>query len=860
MTDASRSAHDAARALRDLALVLRPVLARPGRLVASVLGVAVGVAAVVSTLAGSGAAVSSLGEDVEMLAGPSVLEVRGPGGVPTAALEPLRPLCDEVLLVPVVEDTVLVAASDRRVRVLGLDLLADRRLVEAGVRTGAAIDDAAGARELLFGTGVLVPSGLAEELGAVKGGSLELTIHSRRSDVAVVDVFDPGRLASPWADTLVADVDTARELFDRGERFDRVEFVPREAATSGVEALRERARGLLAGTAFERLRVEPPSTRRAEGERMVSALRFNLAALSGVSMLVGVALVATTLATSVVQRRERLALMRSLGASRLQLGLGVLGEAATIGLVGGAVGVARGSIGADLAVAGVRGAAFSIAPRATGTEVRFESWWIGLGLALGLGSATLAALLPLREAASVPPIQGLRSERPRPLRARGHAIAWSAAFALLAIAAVLLQLPPIGRRPVYALTATVVVMGACVATTPSVLDAASRLRVGGAVVLRLAQAGLSSSLGRASWATGAVAIAVGLAIAMTTFVGSFRRTITEWTEDALSADVLVRSSSVDGMRPEAARAIAAAATAGDVAFYRESPAWFGDATIRLGGSDFGVMAAHSRTPMVAGGATRDVFARALREQGVIVNEPFARQFDRWVGDDVTIEAADGVLAARVVGVAREYAGQEGRVYVDAARYAELVPDPTVASIALFLPEGADAGEQRERMARAVPADSDAAVVLRRELITEVMSIFDRSFAVTVALQILASIAAALAVVTVLGALVRERRFDLAVVRVVGATRRQVTALVLGEAFVLGAVGAAIGATMGVAIGWILVAVVNVQSHGWSLSFVPPWVALCWTAAAVVPACLVAGLPPAYEATARVPREVLRENG
>jgi putative ABC transport system permease protein len=108
--------------------------------------------------------------------------------------------------------------------------------------------------------------------------------------------------------------------------------------------------------------------------------------------------------------------------------------------------------------------------------------------------------------------------------------------------------------------------------------------------------------------------------------------------------------------------------------------------------------------------------------------------------------------------------------------------------------------------------------------------------------------------------VRERRFDLAVVRVVGAARGQLVALVLGEAFVLGLVGAGVGAVLGVTVGWVLVTIVNVQSHGWSLVFEPPLAPVVWTALAVVPACVLAGLAPALGALARAPREVLRETG
>lgn len=867
-------------------LRLRPVVARPGRLIASVLGVAIGVAAVIATIAGSTAAVASLAQDVETLAGPAVLEVRGPGGVAFERLADLAPIADAVDLVPVVEDSVLVNSPDSgdgaertRLRVLGLDLVSDRRLrqVETGDATqigGAFDDDGDGGgnrafETLLFENGAFVPQSLADELGVQRGDTLEVLVGDGPRRLPVVAVFDPGRLSSPWARTIVVDAGTARVLFGRGERYDRVELVPRGGALTGaaIDALAQRARGLLDARTNDGtsalLFVEPPSTRRAEGERLVASLRFNLTALSAVSMLVGIALVATTLATSVVQRRDRLALMRSLGASRAQLAAGVLGEAAAIGLLGGLLGVALGALGAQGAVAGVQGAAYSIVPTTTSAgAVAFEAWWLPLGVVLGLAAALFAAALPLREATGVPPIQNLRSERPTQLSRRAHLISWSVVGGLVLLALALLQLPPIGRRPVFALAACLVLLAASVACTPSLVDLAARVRLARrrGVALRLAQAALASSRGRAAWAAGAVAIAVGLAVAMATMVGSFRRTVVEWTNEAMTADLFISSSVGDELDDRVVSTALELFGDARTKTYRQADARFEGERILLGGTPFTVDRDHGTWPVLGGGSTAEAFARAIERRGVVVNEPFARRFDRWPDDTIALETAGGPLVVPIVAVLREYAGQEGRVFLDEARWLALHDDPRARSLSIFLPEGTDFANERARLLDALGPDALIDVVDRQGLFDEVLAIFDRTFAVTIALQILSSIAAALAVVTVLGALVRERRFDLAVIRVVGAARSQVATLVLGEAFVLGAVGALAGAVLGATVGYVLVTVVNVQSHGWSLAFVPPVEPVLVTLAAVIPACVLAGLPPALGAMVRPPREVLRETG
>ena len=160
------------------------------------------------------------------------------------------------------------------------------------------------------------------------------------------------------------------------------------------------------------------------------------------------------------------------------------------------------------------------------------------------------------------------------------------------------------------------------------------------------------------------------------------------------------------------------------------------------------------------------------------------------------------------------------------------------------------------MNRALEGRFAVEVLNNREVRGEVLAVFERTFAVTVALQLISSIVAGIAVVTVLTALIHERRRELAVVRVLGGSRRQLFGLVIGEALLLGLAGTLGGLLVGLVVGYVLVAVVNVQSFGWSLQFVTP-ASLYWTVLAVLPACLIAGLFPAFLSLRTAPRDALQ---
>ena len=303
------------------AYFLRPAFRRPARFLVTVLGIAAGVASVLSTVSASRAAIYSLKEGVQEVAGRARLEITRPGGVEEDLLGRLRPFARRAVLAPVVEEIALISTSREAVRLLGVDLLVDGDVRDVRLEGGLAPDPAL-AQLMLTGGEVLVSKPLAREVGTARGGLLAVMVKGKAYSLRVADIFETRGLGSAWDRVVLLDVARAQELAGRLGRVDRVEVLPRPGESTGALAADLR-RAL--GDSYS---VSEPFERGQATGRMVRALEFSLGALSGVSLLVGAILVATTLATSVVQRRSSIALLVSLGASRRQVAAAVLGEAA----------------------------------------------------------------------------------------------------------------------------------------------------------------------------------------------------------------------------------------------------------------------------------------------------------------------------------------------------------------------------------------------------------------------------------------------------------------------------------------------------------------------------------------------------
>jgi putative ABC transport system permease protein len=839
-------------------LLWRPLGRRPWRLVVTVCGVAAGVAAVVATVAASRAAIRAFSEGVEEVAGSVRIEISRPGGVPARWLEHVRPLASDAIVVPVVEEVALLVELGDGVRVLGTDLL-----VDAEVRPIFEENDAnKRVVEALSGRDVFLSSELAELLGVGPGDTVTLSARARAEAVTVGAIVPAEGLAKVWERVVVMDVALAMELFGRGDHIDRIELAPRSGVDPDV--LRARAVELLP----QDVTVAPPSRRRETAQHMVASLRFNLIALSAISVLVGAVLVATTLATSVVQRRHTVALLRSLGASRVQVAGAVLSEALVIGFVGGLLGVVGGLLGARAALVSVRYSVATLLRSSLATGIEAEPWLVALGIGVAMVVSLAAAALPLEEAVRTPPLQGLSDAAPRRMAPRTIALHLVILAGMAGGAAWLVQRPAWHGLPIAAMVAALAVMAMLLVVVGPLLDGLARAgarpfnRLHGPA-LRLAAAALSAGRRRAAWAAGAVSVAVALAVAIVTMVTSFRGTVEGWTEEGMRADVWVRPLAMERGVPTGELDPAIVEMAIDLfgpevvdPFYLIDIT-YGDRPVSLAGAAFDVVAVHGSVAFPDRESSA-VFAEAYAVGGAVVNEPFANRFGVREGDTLVLEPPGGPLEVPVIGVFWDYSRSHGLVVVDRSLFLERFPNRGPLDMALFLPDDVDALAARDRLLEAARGRFLIEAFSNRELKREVLAAFERTFAITTALSIVAAVVAVIAVMTVLLTLVGERRRELATVRALGGSRRQIAAMVVAEAGLLGFAAAAAGIVAGLVVGVILVEVVNLQSFGWSLRLQLPWFDVARLATWVALACIAAGLAPAAAALRVDPATVLSE--
>ena len=837
-----------ARAVLLFRLIVRPMVRDRARALLTLSAVALGVAVIVAVDLAGEASMGSFRASLESLQGSASHEITQVGGIPEAAYGELARLQEPLAFSPRIEGFALLPGTGEEVPLFGVDLVGDTTLGEMG---GRPLRDAA---ELLDVPSVWVSA----SLGVSPGDTLPVAAGDRRMELEVQGVVEPSGVgAGPF---LLVDIALAQRLLARTGRLDRIYVhTPRGDErdwTARLAAVLPPAASIL-----------PAGTRTDDNRRMLRAFRWNLRMMSYTTILVGAFLIYNTVTAYVVRRRQQIGIVRAVGASRAMVRAAFLIEGAVFGAVGAMAGLVLGRLLAVGAVEAVGGTVSSLYVSSTPGEIALGTGTVATGLAAGLGMSLLSAWWPAREAAGVAPTEAMAQARLDYRTRTASRRSAVAALALVALAVACCFVPPVDRIPFGGYLAPILLAAACATVSPRfsalALAAAGRLLAAPlGVIASVAARGLAASLGRTSVIVTAMAVAIGLVVSMGVTVGSFRATVADWLESRLKADFYV-SPVADGgrgaastMSEDVAARLEAVPGVMDVGRFRTYSVRYDGSPATLGLADVDLYRRHSGIDFFAGPAPETIWRALEAGEGVIASELFSYRHGVAPGDTIRLALGTGPVALAVAGVFYDYSGERQLLIGDRRALLAHLPDPRLSSAGVYLEPGADFEEARAALGRAV-SGRGIEVTPTRALREQAILVFDRTFTITYALEAIAMLVAILGMAEALLNLVYDRRSELALLRMHGASLAQVRRLVLVQAGLLGVLASLMGLALGAASSQVLLRVIHKQSFGWSLPLHWPWEFLAAVLAGIVVASVVAGLYPARIGARLVPVEVLR---
>ncbi|WEX74155.1 ABC transporter permease [Sinorhizobium numidicum] len=549
--------------------------------------------------------------------------------------------------------------------------------------------------------------------------------------------------------------------------------------------------------------LKKPDTQ-ADLGRLTDSFHLNLTAFGFLAFVVGLFIVYSTIGLAFEQRRPTFRTLRSLGIPAGTLMALLVTELLTLAVVSGLIGVALGYLLATFLMPGVATTLRSLYGASVEGALAFRTGWVASGMAIAAGGTLLSAAQSLWQISRMPL---LAPAQPRAwARASQRFLVAQSAVALVFLL-LAMALANWGSGLIMGFSVLAFLLLGAALLLPGLLDLllglASRVVVRPVPTWFLADT--RQQIPGLALALMALLIALSANVGVGTMVASFRYTFTGWLDQRLASELYVTARSED----EATRLaewLGPRATA-------VLPIWNTEGEIEgQPGQVYGVLdhrTYRDNWPLLE--ATPDAWDQIGRGEAALVNEQLVRRNRLTLGDTVVLP---GGWSVRIVGIYSDYGNPIGQALVSLDALTRHYPNVPRLRFGVRIPAGNVQALKREltdefglRSANVV----DQASLKRRS-----MEIFEQTFSITAALNVLTLGVAGVALFASMTTLSGMRLPQLAPVWAMGLTRRHLVKLELWRTMMLVTITLTLAVPVGISLAWVLLAVVNVEAFGWRL--------------------------------------------
>jgi putative ABC transport system permease protein len=833
-----------------LTLLKRQLLFHPWQAVISVTGIALGVAIVLSidlTNASASRAFDLASESISSDVSHQVFADNG--DVDEMLYYTLRRVHGYKHIYPVIEGTVQL--GDERYTLTGIDpvsLFNMTRTQQGPVNRGNENgENNSNLLSLITEPGTsLVSRKLLAKSGARVSQNLQLTIRGMSKNIRIIGVMND----NDFSGDLLTDIGTAQELLDMHGKLSRIDLKLNDEDVETITSLvREPLYIIQAG---------------AEGNalnQITRAFRTNLTALSLLALVIGAFLIFNSMMISILQRREQIATMRTLGLVKSELTSIILCEIALLATVGVILGT---GIGISLSHVLIKLASRTLNDLYFIREI--QSVHLGMmsfvkAIALGFIATLFSALLPLRDALAISPLM-TRSRtflEQQSVRIHRRLLLISLVFFIAGFAVISMTDTSIIAG--FAGLFFIIVAFACF--IPPVLMFILKFiqpvfSWANNYTGVLAGRGVQASLSRTQVAVVALSIAISATIGVSIMISSFRNSVDIWLDSFLKADIYISAVGRDQGREITDDAIERIDNHPDVQFVATSywkRIWKDDLPTRLNivGLDQQSFANYDfseQTPEM-------IWNDFTRIPSVIISEPYAYRNKLSVGDSVSLPSMSGPVLFKILGVFTDYSSDQGIIVMHNEIYRSFWSDYQVRSLSVYLKNTSDIDVVRNALDSTVLQAHGLRSRANRNLRDLSMNIFDRTFAITEVLRILTIIIASVGILGALLAIQLERTREFAIMRTHGMTRFELSRLMLAESGLIGGISGLLAIPLGMIMAFVLIDVINVRSFGWTMQLILESRYLFSALGLGIVAGIIAGLYPAWRMGVITPALAMR---
>ncbi|WP_043685893.1 ABC transporter permease [Streptomyces xylophagus] len=661
---------------------------------------------------------------------------------------------------------------------------------------------------------VAIDSETAKRAGYKVGDTVRLSVDGPVLSPKITGIFttDDGNVAAGGSLALF-DTATAQKLFGKAGTYDEIDV--KAAAGTSQAALKSQLdlalpKGQTETTTAKKLADDQAETIASS----MSGLKQGLLVFAGIALFVGTFIIANTFTMLVAQRTKELALLRAVGASRRQVTRSVLLEAFVVGAIAAVAGLVAGiGIGAGLrALMGTIGATVPDGP------LVITSGTVLSALAVGILITMLAAWLPGRRAAKIPPVAAMSSVHAtattKSLVLRNTLGALFSGAGIAVVIAATTMNGSDGQAPM-GIGAVLLIIGVFILTPllsrPLIAAAAPALRIFG-ISGKLARQNSVRNPRRTAATASALMIGLTLITGMTVMAGSLQQAIDKMASSAISADYIVSMANGNQLSPDVDKTLTTTSGVTASSPLRNAPSRIDGTTEFLTGVNGSAIGKLTDLKVDSG-----TFKVAGTQ--VVVDDDTAKSHGWKAGSTFTTHYEDGKAQQLTVSAVYEGNAVIRGIMLDNATLAPHQTDPADMQILVKTADGASSAT-KDKLEKALGSNPAVKVQDKKDLSDSIAQVFTLILNMVYGLLAMAVIVAVLGVINTLAMSVFERSQEIGMLRAIGLDRKGIKRMVRLESLVISLFGGVLGIGLGVFFGWAAGELIGAKMATYEL--VLPW--------------------------------------
>ncbi|MCK4841676.1 MAG: ABC transporter permease, partial [Methylococcales bacterium] len=654
----------------------------PWQLALAILGIALGVAVVVSIDLALESSLNSFKQTTQALSGKASYRIiASDGGLDEKLYTSLRVDHGVQNLSPAVNGYVHSTANTKNTfKLYGIDPLIENTFQSSWQQQYEGGDSL---RLMTEANTILISRQTAQKMQLQIGDPFTVTTNTGQHVLKIIDWLPDNDTGELFEQLIISDIATAQEILGLVGKLSAIDVLIADQQTAKIRRI---GKALPADVLLMPLNNQLESLR-----QMTHAFSINLTALGMLSLLVGMFLIYNSMTFLVIQRRRLIGSLRSIGVTQQQIFRLIIGEALLLAVIGSVLGIVLGIILGNNLLPLISRTINAIYFPVNHTALIVNPMQIGTGFLLGIAATLLAVLAPAWEATKQSPHRVLLRSQ---LESNARRLMQSAALlAVLFIVSGLSLILFSGNNISLGLASIFLLLFGFALLTPlftfvlmNILEGS--LSRSSSVLTRIPVRMVKAEISRTGCAIATLMIAVAAAIGMDLMIGSFRQTVSEWVQTSLQADLYVNlsgnmqaanKSATDHLLKQKLAKLNGVEMLSSVLRTQ----LISDNTVSKV-SVFEINEKSRQGFIFKQNQNSEVWETFNRQNSVFVTEPYAYHQGIEIGDSIQLRTAQGEQSFKVIAIYADYSGDQGHIAMNRNIYQKYWPDLGYSGIGIYV--------------------------------------------------------------------------------------------------------------------------------------------------------------------------------